>query len=93
MEQDKKVKIAFRYIISSLAINANSLGLGDENANTVLNEVFNILMNTLEPNYAESFLSELINLSDQGKKMWIQSEIEDTKRIIMEGMLNEVNRS
>jgi hypothetical protein len=70
MTKKQRIKTTLRFLISSLVVNAENVETSDEDKEILLNEVINVLVNTLQPEYALMLLDELGATAESMRK-WI----------------------
>ena len=56
------IKQSYRYLIASLVEHTNSLKMSDEDKTNIMNTMFNVVINTLQPSYAEMFLNQITDI-------------------------------
>ena len=83
-----RIKNVYKFMINSLTLNVRMLKIDDNQTEKLYNEIFNVLTNTLEPEYAEIFLNVLISMSEDGQRVLKEIEIKETMEQIYNGMRN-----
>ncbi len=60
--KEESIQHAYRFLIASIAGYANQMSMSDEDVDVLINTVFNIMVNTLQPSYADMFVEELTSI-------------------------------
>jgi hypothetical protein len=79
------IKQSYRYLIASLVEHTNSLQLSDEDKTDIMNTMFNVIINTLQPSYAIMYLDQITNIVG-GIQLQQQIEKQEAFDIIQQAM-------
>ncbi len=85
MTKKQRIKTTFKFVISSMVVNTEDIDIPDEDKEVLLNEVINVLVNTLQPEYALMLLDELGATAESMRKMDLEITLNEITKAMMGG--------
>lgn len=85
MEYDRRMKTMLKYLLNSVVVNTDLMEVEEEDKEVLINEVFNMLVNALKPEYALMFLDVIGVTAKEVHKYELAETLDEITKAMKEG--------